>query len=63
MSEDTIIALALHQAADEFDLNDLAWSQFTASDGLPSAAVSTNEQAKERVKEWIHARARKIQEG
>lgn len=62
MSEDTIIALSLHQAADDFDLDDLASNLFIASDGIPSIGMATNEEAKARVKAWLHARARKIQE-
>jgi hypothetical protein len=62
MSEDTIIALALHQAAEEFDLDNLASSRFIASDGYPSVGINTNDEAKAAVKEWLHARARKIRD-
>lgn len=62
MSEDTMIALALHQVADEFDIDDLASTLFIASDGIPSIGMATNEEAKKRVQDWLHAKARKYQE-
>jgi hypothetical protein len=59
----TVTAAALHKAADEFDIEDLASSTFVASDGYLSVGINTNDEAKAAVKEWLHARARGIEGG